>query len=179
MLVRTNYRLSNLNINHTWKVRSCTFELTYSSTMRARNDKHHTTQCVTNSEVLTFPRHIWHEIGRVMEREVEETETFLFAMSVYASSGVMPYDLLESAFNCLNRDILGLLSLTLVNSGRIRSACSVNCGIQHGGNFKSDRNWWLVEKSSCILCIAEISPDTCVVPFTLPLSICWMLIIDM
>ena len=95
MLIRTNYRLSNLNINHTWKVRSCTFELTYSSTERARNYKHHMATSVTNSEVLTFPRHIWHEIGRVIEREVEETETFLFAMSVYTSSGVMPYDLLE------------------------------------------------------------------------------------
>ena len=30
---------------------------------------------------ITFPRHIWQEIGRVMDREVDETDTFLLAIN--------------------------------------------------------------------------------------------------
>lgn len=93
---------------------------------------------------LTFPRHIWHEIGRVIEREVEETETFLFAIWLFTvPCHAMPSDLFVVALS--DRDILGLVSLTSIRTAvpsETHALCTVKSNMAAILRADSMTEWW-------------------------------------
>lgn len=116
----------------------------------------------TLSTRLTFPRQIWQEIGRVMDREVEETETFLFAIRLFT---LECHAIWSIACAMYIRDIEVTSEAHETYSGYSRVACAVGDLIQHGGNFESGWDGRVVEQPCCFLRDPEISPDSGVVPF--------------
>lgn len=160
MLIGAYHGFSNLWIYHTITINFSSSPVVSASRVRFKIQDIHAKAILSTR--LTFPRQIWQEIGRVMDREVEETETFLFAICLFT---LECHAIWSIACAMYRRDIEVTSEAHGAYSEYSRSTCAVGDLIQHGGNFESGCDGRVVEKPCCFLCDPEISPDSGVVPF--------------
>ena len=161
MLIGAYYGFSNLWIYHTTITINFSSSPVISATRVWFNVQDIHAEAILPTR-LTFPRQIWQEIGRVMDREVEETETFLFAICLFT---LECHAIWSIACAMYRRDIEVTSEAHRAYSGYSGGTRAIEDLIQHGGNFKSELDGRVVEKPSCFLSDSEISPDSSVVPF--------------